>query len=714
MEQLKAFMAAAAAAEEKNLETDPLILNGDMVSLAAGIRAKTSRFLIDEHLATEKNIAGDKKFLAASESYADVMTAGMSRDELDAFIAECKIPEAHVSACTMAVAAIIAKSVGCESNVAWSNHNTIASEADNNVTFADYSANLPHRVAKELMHAGVEEFGVDMDKSVVDLKTAITVAIMSFHTRLTPRALATRPTADVAISYKREETVVMDLSKTEAESPDVSLIELYHNPTPVKNVLKPIAILEANDPGGLLSGDGVAVIGKTINLLELSIDASKPGYGEINRTDTVDDSVSISELTFTLGHATTPEAFTAVVPASVSKFSRVLDGESYKRNCHFEHTILLENGAPLAAAAGNSAVITGMGVDDRVAVKITAMGTCMLNNGSMQVLGEVTYSAYNVAGNTPSAACDSVVAAYTGVTLDTYVPDAKFGEENVRKSNIAVKGGIDTLSFAIPGGRNYVYDFPIGSSGGDRQAATLNDIIGIGQDVKTLDAILAVLDEVYDFNQLTQVANPIISEREVGKRYVAGCKVKPYVYKTGIDVSLIENIKAADRPGDIKQYMSTVLNGVITEIEEKSLYRQQLPDGSVPVYTLITSGKILGNLIGVPHIHSHLDKGTRGNDDGVEYTLVLDNGAIIEVVTTTFDDIENKLVIIPKVKGNKASILNFGHNWDYGTMVAQYVSASGAAHQRLIANARELPIVTNPIGAVITVSGVDKINWLTP
>jgi len=715
MKELKEFIKAARAEAEKNYETDAVILDGDMESLAASINAKAGRFLVDEHLVTEKNTGNNTRFLAASESFENPISgSGMNRDELDAFIKDCRVPQEYVEACTIAVAGIIAKSVGCESNVAWNTHNTVASKSDNNMTFSDYADNLPLSSATELgLRASSEEFGIDMDKSIVDLKTAITVTVMSFHTRLTPRALASRPTADVAITYKREETVIMDLSKTSEESPDISLIQLYHNPDPVRNSLKPIRMLEANDGKDVLVDDEIARIGKTVNLLQLSIDKDKPGYGAINRTDTVDDSVHIKELLFSLTGGTTPatESFSMIVPSSISKFTRVLDGESDKRNCHFNHTILLENEAPRSNAAP-SAIIDGMHADDRIAVTATIMGSCLLSTGDMKVLAELAYAAHNVQGNAPGPACLALVETFTTAIVTAYIPGAKFGEENVRKSNMAIKSKVDTINFAIPGGRNYVYDFPIGSSGGDRQAATLNDIIGIGQDIKVLDVILGTLDEVHDFNKLTNIPNPIISEREVGKRYVAGCKVKPFVYKAEINIEEIPNEKAADRPGDIKQYISTVLNAVITEVEEKSLYRQQLPDGSVPVYTLITSGKILGNVIGVPHIHNHLNTGVRRSEDGAEYVLVLDNGSILEVVTTTFEAIGNKIIIIPKVKGSKTSILNFGHNWDYGTLIAQYVSASGAAHQRLIANARELPIITNPIGAVISVEGVNEVNWL--
>jgi hypothetical protein len=99
--------------------------------------------------------------------------------------------------------------------------------------------------------------------------------------------------------------------------------------------------------------------------------------------------------------------------------------------------------------------------------------------------------------------------------------------------------------------------------------------------------------------------------------------------------------------------------------------------------------------------------------DGVEYVLVLPNGVRIEFVTSTFSYMDSKMVLWPVIKNNAESELNYALNWDYGTMVAHYTPSGEEAHHRLFANIRELPIVTNPVGLIIDIAGMDIVNGIS-
>ena len=67
---------------------------------------------------------------------------------------------------------------------------------------------------------------------------------------------------------------------------------------------------------------------------------------------------------------------------------------------------------------------------------------------------------------------------------------------------------------------------------------------------------------------------------------------------------------------------------------------------------------------------------------------------------------------IATVEGNAESDLHFAHLWDYGAMVAQYTPSAGAAHHRLFANIRQLPLVVNPVGLYITINGLDIVSGI--
>ena len=79
------------------------------------------------------------------------------------------------------------------------------------------------------------------------------------------------------------------------------------------------------------------------------------------------------------------------------------------------------------------------------------------------------------------------------------------------------------------------------------------------------------------------------------------------------------------------------------------------------------------------------------------------------MVTTTFDVMRNKIVMIPWRENDPEDVLNFGHNWDYGTFIAHYnPQLDNAVNKRVFSNSRTMVIPTNPMGLYLDVKGMDK------
>jgi hypothetical protein len=102
----------------------------------------------------------------------------------------------------------------------------------------------------------------------------------------------------------------------------------------------------------------------------------------------------------------------------------------------------------------------------------------------------------------------------------------------------------------------------------------------------------------------------------------------------------------------------------------------------------------------------------RNIGDGIEYVLVLDNGVRLEFITSTFDYMRNKLVMVPVVPGNADTELNFAQVWNNGNMVAHYTPSADAAFHRLFANIRELLVVLNPVGCILEITGMDLVTGI--
>ena len=69
----------------------------------------------------------------------------------------------------------------------------------------------------------------------------------------------------------------------------------------------------------------------------------------------------------------------------------------------------------------------------------------------------------------------------------------------------------------------------------------------------------------------------------------------------------------------------------------------------------------------------------------------------------------DRIIMIPFLASNAGSILNFGTDYDQGTMIGNYTNTSGeAVAQRIFSVTRELLIPTNVIGAILDIVGLDS------
>lgn len=702
---------AASTGEER------LTMNNDIVLLATDIGKHTEDFLVDNNL-----VAGDISMqdapVVANENYgASNLGTTLGMENIETFVRSCGIPEEHVATAMETAGILLYKHLNSNNaSGAWRSQSQKSSLDNTNMKAQDLNVIFPENIVSELdswAAPSAESFGVNMDSALPDMKVALTVAMMRFHTSLTNRIMPTRPTPSPTVQYLKENIEVIDLSDTSAVAKKV--VDLYADASLVSNKLTRIVPLAANDDDSVLVGDDVIKFAKKANLLELSIDSTKPGYTKINSTDTVADGASMSKVYVTLNDGTNTEQFLIELPPNTARFTRPSNArDAAIRTTDINYTALLLSTTKTSAGA-TSDVLSTLEAGEGIAVSLVIKASLNLKTGVVDALGSISITAHNtVSGQDASAAAELIVTQVnaTALTADGYSMDAKHSEENLRKSNIQVKSQRQPFAFDIPTGRNYIYDYAIGQRNGDTNAAMLTKIISIGQDHKVLDLVTSTIDGIYNMVQANG-SNPLEDGIDAGTDYVAGAKIRAYAYQDTLDLSSITTVSDSDRSGDIKQHVLTVLNAVCVKLCEESFITQQLPAGAKTTFKLITSGKLLGNLLGIPHTHNHLnDSGARSNG-GVEYRIVLPSGIVLEVATTTFNSIEDKIILIPFIPNSPSSVLNFAHNWDYGTMVGNFTSSGDGNFNRLFANSRELPIVTDPIGAIIDVTNMSTAVFMT-
>jgi len=688
----------------------------DLVHLAKDLGEHVGLFLTENNIA---RIKGNNGVAVANETFGLESLASIGYESIEKLVEQAKVPECHRPQAIEGIAIILGRNA-CEGDAsnAWANQTSRGEDFSPSRNVVSMEQLFPGRIGREFSGEtapAMESFGVGTDKALSDMKVAIAISLMKWHTTLTPRILAVRGTAQSNVTYVKETIEVYDLDDTDTET-TTSLIDLYEDPSLVKNELKTIVPLTANDAGSVLVADGVVKFGVDANLLKLSIDGAKYGYTKINRTDIVADNVKLDVVQVTLADGTDTEVFAIQIPATRGRLTRLSNGETSDRAADIKYRAVLVP-TTLTAAGASSAILAKLGdAKDAVVLDLNIKPSIDLRTGIANALGSYTIAAGNVDNLTPDAATDAEIALLVAnkAELTGYALEAKFSEENMRKTNIAATTYRSSLSYDIPTGKNYVMDYALGDGriNASQNVANLNNVIRIGQDARVLDVVETTMTQILD-EIAAYAADPDNKQNEPGRYFAAGGKVRPTVIQGTLDLTGITTDRDDVRFDVIKQRTLSFLTSVIAEIHAKSFFVQQLVAGMNPTYRVITSNEVMANVLGIPHTHDHLNSGQMQNPgDGVELKLVLPNATVLEVITTTFAAYSTKMLIVPKLQGQPDSELNFGHNWDYGTMVGHYShTGEGAANQRLFANCRELPVPTNVIGAIIDVNGLDEATF---
>lgn len=685
---------------------------GDLVGIGRSTYDAVGKYLTSRNMIKR----GSYEQISISNESMSFETAMNAQgvDGLKDLVQSCGVPQAYVKDCCKTILNIMNRcSQG--TSAAWQLQNLRADHTANGQAEARpltsiYSSDIAGILNSSAV-AGQEAFGTNVDMAVPDMKVAITVAIMDFHVRLIPRVMPTRSTTQPNVSYTKEWLEVYDLTGNTKDSQ--RLVDLYADPSFARNELKKIEINMANPDAEKFAVDGILKFGPKANILELSTREDKYGYSHINRTDLIADNVQIEfvrvELSVTGGST---EYFDCEVPISKNRLTRMVNAnDSAMRNADIKFRTYLRKGA-MTSNGSVSGILSNLGDNEAVVLDFNVKPSISLKWGIADCLADVSISVRHDVDNAQLSAFANSLMTVGKVSLIGYQLDARFSEENLRKTSIAVMTHRVPFSFDIPIGRNYVFDYAIGQVNAEENATNLTKVIGLGQDKVALELGIRTIEDVYD--RIRAVSpNPVDRPEYVGTNYVAGDKVRPSIFIGDLDLTKLETLRDADRAGDIKQKAISMLTAATSRILQESFLQQQLGGSTTATFKGITSIEILGNVIGMPHIHDHMSKDDGRNvGDGVEYVLVLPNGVKIEFVTSTFDSMRDKIVMWPTIPNNTESELHFAHNWDYGCMVAHYTPSGEAAHHRLFGNIRELPIVVNPLGLIIQVKGIDIANGI--
>lgn len=718
---------------EKTIFADRKMFGKDLqkaTELSKQVFDTCANFLMDQRFITNGGINPQHSMsqsVASMESVnPEVSVERVGGAAIMDLVRRCHVPANRETEAACAVANLLSKFKVCAGNnelyrlmhFSKSKASTESQSLQSNIQ-ATYAPSL-FGMVNHIGLPGNEAFGADIDKVLPDIRASLAVTLLQFHRGILDRIMHRRTSSSPYVKYVVPYAEVYDMllsndaSSKVRNSDDHNLpfIELYADPRQVSNQLQPIIPLLSNDTEGVVYADGYINYNCKANLFDLSVIANQLGRSHYNFTDLVSENVILNEILIQISKDDTEE----IIRVDTSHLSgarlqmRPNTKDSGIRNCMLNVTVKLDNRTKTIKGEPSTLLATTTSADYVKAVLTTAI-EINLKYADVDGMGYIqAFAANAVPGAEASEEVKTLVEGLTFKML-AYNLDARYSEENLRKSNLAIRSQVRTFDYEISLGRNILVDYAFDQELPEYLMGLVTEATSLGQDHRGLDVIVKELLFVYD-RVRQETEDPRLRPRldKIGFEYVASQLVRPVVYLQTIDLDNVDTIRSSDVMGDIRQYVEWELLNIVSLYFQNSFYRQQLNAGEKPMFKVLTSSVILDNLLSIPHIHNHLNTESPVDGNTVEYRRVLPNGCILDCVSTSYNYMRDKIVMIPYRENMPEDVLNWGANWDYGTFVAHYnPQIDNGVNKRIFSNSRSMVIPQNPGGIYLDVRNISKI-----
>jgi len=693
-------------------------------SKLSAVIAATENFLADNNIINATVNVRDPNTICSMESLSDANWEHTGFNSIESLLDAAMIPSSMRKSAADAVTCLLARWKTCAGNNAkfMDQHfshggKEVRMEDINSTNNMVFAPSLFGQISNIPGTPSMEAFGANIDKVIPDVRTTMAVTLLQFHRGLLDRIIHRRSSGSPYVHYTVPYAEIYDMLKSYDDDHEVrnegdhrqTFLSLYNDPKAVSNELQPIIPLVANDTDNQLIADGVIAVNHKVNLFDLSVLKGQIGKDHYNYTDLVSENVILRAVLIQISDGTNVEQ----IRLDTSKLSDARlnmlpnTNDSGNRGGVLNYTFALDKNTVLVN--GNQTTLLANCTDtDFIRAKINFTTQINLKYGDVQGYGVISHAAYNISNAVVASAVATLAENITASVIG-YEVDARYSEENLRKSNLAIQTHIRTFDFEISNGRNILVDYALDDEAPNYLMSLVTEAISLGQDHRGIDVIVQTLLYVYNVtNEENRDANLRSRLEKVGFQYPAAQLVQPVVYINVIDISNIDNIRSGDLLGDIRSYVEWELMHHFALVYANSFYKHALQPGEAPTFKVFTSPIILELIFSIPHYHNHLNRTESVDGSTVEYRRVLPDGTVLDCVTTTFNYLRNKIVAIPYREKDPESVLNYGTNWDYGMYIANYTPQQyNAAWKRIFANARTMVIPTNPIGLYFDVQGLN-------
>ncbi len=650
----------------------------------------------------------------------------------------CNIPDERITATMESLALMLHR----YSNNRLDEHFQIAQESTL-PNLRSLSSIYPGSVTAEATYSGAlmgaEMFGANIQQKTTDIKTAMTITLVKSYKGLTNRLMHRVSNDNGVVMFMVPNDEFYDLSKSQSKTSSErdsfshrnQLITLLTHPEPVDMEMIPVFLQKALDVDNkFLLADDVMLPNVECSLWDLSVVEGKAGYDRFNYTDLLSYSVKLRALHFEITSGEGDNAKTEQYILNLSSFgamtnfthlNNTFDNVS-DRGLQFYGRFPFDRSSETAENTHTEIFKNVSRSTEYVIGVVHFSASTNLQTTKTHGTGYMEFRpAVSVAGAQPS---ENLMNFTKGLkaTLIGWEIDARYSEENFRKTNMAVRALSDVFTYTLPDGRTIVVDYSHKQTLSEHNLQVAAEVQTIGIDHRNLQIILKTLKATADRIRNERSDKRYIENYDnqtVSKAFVSGRRVHPTVaYKT-IDMSQVKVWRSSDMLSDHWTYMRACLNAITTEINYRSLLPQQLEDSAIK-YKVLTTTPLLDTIFSLASIHENQMPGGKDGEmvfdakvpgKPVEFKTKLPNGVELEFITTAYHYIKDLMILIPYRDNNPMDDLNFMVNFDGGQYSVNWTPTDGnnLTIKRSMQNTREYPLCLCGIGAVISVINKDNL-----
>lgn len=700
------------------------------------IYSRTKAFMAQENLISSDAVNG----LEGLESVTPISrkaTEDISVDSIREFVDECKVPTNSRHEAMLSVAKVLTdrQLSNPQQHFSSDRSNTSTDIMPTVEAVGPGAIDMINRDAA-LSNPAMEAFGADMDKIQSDAALNISVSIMRFHNSLIDRILPRKSHNSNTVTISVPDPTLYDLTKSHdldnrtrnKSNHEIPMLDLYTNPNPATTNPKRVVPLPANDTSSRPKlMDGNLRTGLSANLFDLTLSPGRLGSSGINFTDILSEGGRVEYL---LVEAKKTEPNGTVV-SELFKVRTAFNARSRyiksSNNTDSGDTTSVMNVISYLKKGQNTAngvesTLLSTFDDAKIALDVNFTSQLNLKTGTINGSGTLTADAQplnDTLNSVPQAQLDALDAITFSIVA--YMPEVYFSEENLRQTSRAVRLNRRQYQFEIPVAATYVVDFSLSEQQPEDVLNIIQNIINLGNSDRSLRVLESKMDDVYNRIQHENEFGQELHFRDrIENSYAAGTLSHPTIIRHELDYDDPDSeflaMRQSEHLSDVHALARETLLNIAARLKQRSLYALNLEPDERVVWKVVTSTLLQNTIMGIRDYWNTLDDtsprdGTsaEGLPKGSTYSFYLPNHDRIDVIATEFDQYADRMVMIPIRENDPTHVTSFATQYDRGTFVANYTPTNNnAAFRRALVNTREIPHVTNPVGAIIDVKNLEK------